>query len=94
MGIKKMARPINKAKNDFIKWLKDNNADCINIYVSKETGAFGYYIDVSAFVGQSFYHVCFMIWRGEVKISYADENCNCKEMSINELMQLIKDNGH
>jgi len=32
MGIKKIARPINSAKNKFIQWLKDNKAENIDEY--------------------------------------------------------------
>jgi len=30
MGIKKIARPMNKAKNAFVKWLKDNGGTDID----------------------------------------------------------------
>ena len=36
MGVKKIARPLNKLKNGFKKWLKVNNANCINEYIGDD----------------------------------------------------------
>ena len=95
MGIKKIARPINKAKNAFVKWLKDNKAEGFDIYggddkEEEDRQGWDYYRSVSAFVGESLYTVYFEMWRGEVKISYKDEGNRYDNMSINEFMLLIE----
>jgi len=90
MGIKKIARPINEAKNIFVKWLKDNKADNIDVYEgSDDDNEWDYYRSVDAFVGGTLYSVIFMVWRGEVRIEYSDEENRYNNMSIWEFLELI-----
>lgn len=91
MGIKKIARPINSAKNKFIQWLKDNNAENIDEYEGKKKDGDGwdYYRTVSAFVGETLYTVYFTIWNGTVKIDYSDEENRYDDMSVEDFMQLL-----
>jgi len=89
MGIKKIARPINSAKNKFIKWLKDNKATDIDVYEGKRTNEWDYYRNVSAFVGESLYSVYFAIWQGTVKIDYSDDENRYKNMSLEDFNQLL-----
>lgn len=89
MGIKKIARPINKAKNQFVKWLKDNKAEDIDEYEGEKSNEWDYYRTVSAFIGQSLYTVYFEMWHGDIKISYSDEENNHNDMSVEEFLQLI-----
>ena len=60
MGIKKIARPMNKAKNEFLKWLKKNNADNIDIY-APEDSEWNYYVMVSGFISSHLYTSTFMV---------------------------------
>ncbi len=91
-GIKKIARPINSAKNKFVQWLKDNKAENIDVYQgeNREGDGWDYYRNVSAFVGETLYNVYFTIWNGAVKIDYSDEENRYKDMSVDDFMQLIK----
>ena len=92
MGIKKIARPINKAKNDFVAWLKENNAENIDVYEGEgveSSERWDYYRSVSAFIGDSLYVVYFMIWEGKVNIDYRDEEVCHNKMSILEFTDLF-----
>jgi len=90
MGIKKIARPINKAKNDFVKWLKSENAEMIDIY---EGGTYcaewEYYRMVSAFIGENLYTVCFTIWNDSIQIEYSDDENRYTCFSVEEFRMLM-----
>ncbi len=91
MGIKKIARPINSAKNKFIQWLKDNKAEDIDKYEGekKDGDGWDYYRTVSAFIGETLYTVYFTIWNGKVKIDYSDEENRYNDMSVDDFVQLL-----
>jgi len=90
MGIKKIARPINYAKNYFIEWLKENEAYNIDVYDGiDENGEWDYYRTVSGFIGDSLYTVYFTMWHGKIKIDYSDDENRYSDMSIYEFMQLL-----
>lgn len=89
MGIKKVVRPINKAKNEFVEWLKTNNADNIDVFEGELTGFWDYYRSVNGFVGDTFYSVYFMMRQGQVKIDYSDGENDYNEMSVEEFLLLI-----
>lgn len=89
MGIKKKCRPLNQAKNTFIKWLKDNNAECIESFTGEDDGEWDYYNVVSGFIDESLYTVYFTMWKDTVKIDYSDENNRYDKLSIEEFLQLI-----
>lgn len=91
MGVKKIARPMNKAKNAFLKWLKDNNADNIDIYQSEDS-EFDYYVDITGFVDDNLYHVTFMVWENEESIDHSDDSGMYSRISIDKFMELIQDN--
>ena len=92
MGIKKIARPINKAKKEFVNWLKENDVECLDVYEGFTNDGFDYYSSVSGFIGESFYSVYFQIWEGELKIDYRDEENEYKGMSIYEFRELMNFN--
>lgn len=90
MGIKKVARPMNKAKNAFVKWLKDNkatNIDGLDGPLSDEE--WDYYAMISGFIDDRLYTVAFMVWQGKEMIDYSDEECRYSRISISEFMELI-----
>lgn len=90
MGVKKIARPMNKAKNLFVKWLKENNAEGIDEYEGEDDNmAWDYYRMVSAFIGERLYIVYFMVWKGDDRISYRDEENSYDDLSIDEFLQMI-----
>lgn len=90
MGIKKAARPINKAKNEFVKWLKDNGADNIEVFGGDGVSiGWGYYRSVTAFRGEIYYNVYFMLWQGEESIDYQGGEYTYSKMSIEDFKQLI-----
>jgi hypothetical protein len=89
MGIKKIARPMNKAKNDFVKWLKDNNATNIEEYKSDDGGGFIYYRSIDAFIGERLYMVRFMVWNTKITIDYSDDHNRYNDMSIEDFRKLI-----
>ena len=94
MGIKAIARPINKVKNEFVKWLKDNNAEDIDVSDAKVEGekedlSWDYYMVVSGFIGDILYTVYFQIWEGKLSIDYSDEQNRYNKMSIDEFRQMM-----
>lgn len=89
MGIKKIARPINKAKNLFVKWLKENDGNNISEYGGEPESDWDYYRCVSGFIGESLYTVYFQIWKGDLKIEYSDDENRYELKSIEEFMGLI-----
>lgn len=91
-GIKKKVRPINKAKNQFLEWLRYRGAECVDIYDSRkdEDGPWDYYVVVSGFLREDdLYTVYFTMWNGVVKIDYSDPSNRYSDMSIEEFQQLI-----
>lgn len=90
-GLKKIVRPLNKIKNEYLQWLKDRNADSIDIYDTKsETDSeWDYYVVVSAFVQDTLYTVYFMMWNGRIDIDYSDGENRYNKMSIEEFKQLL-----
>lgn len=89
MGIKKIARPINKAKNLFVKWLKDNEATDIDIYEGGPAPEWDYYRSISGFIGENLITVDFQMWCGRIKISYSDDENRYNDMTIEEFTQMI-----
>lgn len=89
MGIKKIAIPINQAKNKFIEWLKKNNAEDIDVFCGEEDAEWDYYRHVSAFIVENFYFVYFMIWKGNIIIDYSDDENRYEKMTINDFNRLI-----
>lgn len=89
MGIKKIAIPINKAKNKFIQWLKDNKAEDIDEYEGEKSDGWDYYRHISAFVGVVQYSVYFKICNGQLEINYYDGENRYNKMSVEEFLTLI-----
>lgn len=90
MGIKKIARPMNKAKNHFVKWLKDNNADNIDgLTDNPSSEEWDYYMAISGFVNNRLYSMTFMVWNGEESIDYSDEENRYNKISIDDFMQMV-----
>lgn len=90
MGIKKVARPMNKAKNAFVKWLKKNNAEDIDSFNEPiSDNEWDYYATISGFINDNLYTVYFMVWEGKETIDYSDEENNYSKMTIDQFMQLI-----
>jgi|TARA_R110000850_G_scaffold263053_1_gene391813 hypothetical protein len=89
MGIKKIARPINKAKNLFVKWLNDNEATDIDIYEGQGAPEWDYYRMISGFIGENLITVDFQMWCGKIKINYSDDENRYNDMTIEEFTQMI-----
>ena len=91
MGIKKIARPMNKAKNAFVEWLKEKNAtDFSGLNDNPTDNEWDYYMMISAFIGDNLYTVSFMVWQGDESIDYSDEENRYNNMSIDEFLMLIE----
>jgi len=90
MGIKKIARPMNKAKNSFVKWMEKNNAEDIDVYEGAENDSWDYYRNVDAFINNVFYVATFMVWDGQEVINYSRGTSRYMSLSIDEFMELIK----
>lgn len=91
MGVKRKCLEINRAKTQFLHWLKQSKAEYIDVYEGESTGDDGwdYYRHVSAFVGDTLYNVYFMMWDGFVKIDYSDGDNSYEAMTIKEFNQLL-----
>lgn len=91
MGIKKIARPINKAKNVFVEWLKKKGAENLDVWEGKDiANDWDYYRLVTAFIGEDMYMVTFEMWEGRVSIDYNDSENEYKKMSVEEFLSLIE----
>ncbi len=92
MNIKKIARPINKAKNEFLQWLRDRDADDIDddSCDSEEDTDWDYYHVVTAFVGDELYMVYFMIWKGKFEIKYSFGIDNQTFNNVDDFLKLIR----
>lgn len=88
-NIKKIARPLNKAKNEFLDWLKKNNAECLDIFEGEKSEEWDYYRVVSGFVGGNLYTVSFEMWKGSIRIDYCDEEYKYPNMGIQEFLELL-----
>lgn len=86
---KKNIRPINKAKNTFIKWLKDNNCEDLDADKPDVSEEWDYYCVVSGFVGECFYMAYFMVLNGDLSIEYSDDYYKYKFDSVDEFLGLI-----
>ena len=81
---------MNKAKNAFVKWLKDNNADNIDgLKDQPSDNDWDYYMKISGFINDNFYSVTFMVWQGQESIDYSDEENRYNKISIVDFMQLL-----
>lgn len=89
-NVKKIAKPINSAKNKFVEWLKNKNAECIDVYEGDKSDEWDYYRSVTAFIGENLYTVYFMIWKGDLRIDYSDEENKYNNMNVDEFLQLIQ----
>lgn len=90
MGIKKIARPINGVKNQFVKWLKDRNVTCLEEFEGEGSPEWDYYRQVDGFVGDTLYVVIFSIWGGRVSISYSDGENRYDKLSVDEFLELMR----
>ena len=90
MGIKKVARPMNKAKNAFVKWLVKNGATNLDgLHDKPSDDVWDYYLNISGFIGDRLYTVFFTVWKGKEGIDYNDEENIYIDIGINEFMQII-----
>lgn len=82
---------MNKAKNAYLKWLKDKGATDIYIYNGGGDSStdYNYYTGVSAFVDNDYYSVYFMVWRTKESIDYKNEANRYEDLSIGEFEKLI-----
>ena len=80
---------MNRAKNNFVNWLKEQKAEDIDIYEGEKSNEWDYYRAVSAFIGNNLYTVYFMIWKGKESIDYSDEWNRYRNMTIDEFKELI-----
>lgn len=88
-GIKKSIRPINKAKNHFVNWLKKNKAEDIDVFKEAEEDVWEYYVHVTAFVGDDLYDCCFSRFEGKDRIEYSDPSVRYNNIGIEEFIDMI-----
>lgn len=81
-------KKLNAAKNRFVEWLKQNKAECIDVYEGKESD-FDYYRCVSGFVSGNLYTVYFTMWEGKIKIDYSDEENRYSDLNIDDFNKLL-----
>lgn len=86
---KKNVRPLNKATNLFVKWLKDNGGDNIDDDKPQACDEWDYYCVISGFIGECLYSVSFECWHGNIKIDYEDESNKYRGLSIDDFLALI-----
>jgi len=86
---KKNVRPLNKAKNLFVKWLKDSDGRDIDNDKPQIDKDWDYYCVISGFIEERLYTVHFECWRGRISIDYDDDDHSCNKLSVDEFMQLM-----
>jgi hypothetical protein len=89
VSIKKIARPINKAKNNFVKWLGKNRAEDVDTFGCKSYNDWDYYGTVDGWIDNTIHSVSFMMWQGRVRINYDDGTNTHKDLSINDFEKLL-----
>jgi hypothetical protein len=89
MGIKKIARPINKAKNEFVKWLKKKGATDIDVYDGSDEPLWGYYREVATNIEDRLLFGRFKMWNGKSCIELFINN-EYKYLTLEEFNDLIK----
>jgi hypothetical protein len=91
MGIKKVARPMNAAKNAFVKWLKDRDVEMLDVFegTKESNDGWDYYRSVDGFIGDDFYLVVFGVWKGIERIEYKGGEYNYPNISISEFMDIL-----
>lgn len=91
MGVKKIARPLNSAKNEFVKWLKVNGAEKVDCYEGEPVAqGWDYYRSVSGFIGDSLFVAYFQMWKGTLSIDYTEGENRYHNMPIEEFLKLLK----
>jgi len=90
MGIKKHQREINKAKNDFVKWLKTKGFVYIDQYEGRSSG-FEYYNTITAIRDKSNYRCTFIKHEGDNSVMYNfGRGIEGEVFGINEFNELLK----
>lgn len=91
MNIKKISRPINNAKNSFVKWLKANNVEDLDVYKFDEDHDWHYYASVSGYVKDNLYTANFEFYKGhdEPYINYSDGENSYRNLSIECFLSLF-----
>jgi len=90
MGIKKHQREINKAKNDFVKWLKTKGFVYIGQYEEISSG-FEYYNSITAIRDKSYYRCTFIKYEGDNSVMYNfGGGIEGEVFGINEFNELLK----
>jgi hypothetical protein len=94
MNIKKIARPINKAKNEFLQWLRNRDADNVEVFIGEKEvdDGWDYYRDVTAFIGNAYYSARFMIWNGVLTIEFKSDEPehDCTFNNVDDFLKLIR----
>ena len=88
-GVKKIAREINKAKNEFKTWLNERNGERVHEYKSTDK-EWDYYCTIDGFIDDQLYMVAFTIFYGRIRIEYKDPSVDCTFDNVDEFLQLIR----
>lgn len=92
MEVKEIAKPINKVKDAFLKWLQEGESDNIDIYYGHGDGIpnkWDYYCHISGFKDDKYFTIYFTIWKGNQRIEYSDGNNIYNNLTIEELTDMI-----
>lgn len=81
---------MNKAKNEFLQWLRDRGAEDMEDDECGQDDEWDYYRSVTGFIADDFYMVIFMIWQGKVKIDYHSESGNKQFDNVDDFLKLIR----
>jgi len=90
MGIKKVARPMNRAKNAFLKWINKKNGVHLDGLKNKSCNEWDYYEFVSVFIDGELHMAYFMVWKGRENIYYRNSNNQYDKISIDKFLKLLK----
>lgn len=90
-GIKEVALPMIKAKNDFVKWLKKNGATAINEFEGKKDPSWNYYRQITAFTEkQGYCYAVFMCYDSEQYIDCDIKGGSRYNLYIEEFLKLLE----
>jgi hypothetical protein len=89
MGVKKIARPMNKAKNEFLKWLRSKGVNDPFIYDGSGKYGYDYYFTVTCYVGEEYWYIFFKVLAGYEEIERYNKGIS-KYYTIEKFLELLK----
>lgn len=89
MNCKKIARPLNNLKNEYLIWLKKNSATNINVFRQKSSTGYDYNALITAFIEGELISLYLKVYKGFYHIEYQENDKYYLTMSIDDFKKEI-----